>query len=415
MEADAEDLASVALIGARLNQDLAALVAGMREDLAGRVAELDGDPVLLELLGASIEGNVDTILHALQHRIEPDRFEPPTAAYEYARRLAQRGVPVNALVRAYRLGQQYLLRRAFEVGTQLLDPSRLSRPYAVVVDTVFAYIDWISQRVVTVYEDEREAWLANQRNERESRVRGLLAGDLRDVDATESLLGYRLRGRHLAAVSWLSDAATSDQLTRSVRALSALALTIGSPRPPLIVGQDESTSWAWIQVPAGRESSADLAPWSFDQRPAPAIALGGIHDGVEGFRLSHEEALRVQRIVLLGGGPTSQVVSHDEPGTALATLLSSDVETTRRFVRRVLGELAADTESAERHRHTLRTFLRCDRSYTATAEAMTMHKNSIRYRIATAERMLGRELRQDRLEVEVALSLAERLGVAVLG
>ncbi|WP_309635249.1 helix-turn-helix domain-containing protein [Aeromicrobium sp. SORGH_AS_0981] len=45
---------------------------------------------------------------------------------------------------------------------------------------------------------------------------------------------------------------------------------------------------------------------------------------------------------------------------------------------------------------------------------MTMHKNSIRYRVATAEKLLGRAIRDDRLELEVALGLAERLGSAVL-
>jgi hypothetical protein len=411
----ADDLAGVAAIAADLNRDLGSLVDEMRGELAGRISELDGDPVLLELLGASIEGNVDTILHALQHHIEPDRFEPPTAAFEYARRLAQRGVPVNALVRAYRLGQQYLLRRAFEVGTRLLGPDRLARPYAVAVDTVFAYIDWISQRVVTVYENEREAWLANQRNERESRVRSLLAGDRRDVDGAERLLGYRLRGRHVAAVSWLSGASPTGQLTRSAQALRMLARQMGSPQAPLVVGQDESTTWAWIQVPAGVESTADLASWSFDQTPAPAIALSSVHEGLDGFRLGHEEALRVQRMTLLGDGPHRQVLSHDEPGTALATLLAADLAATRHFVRRVLGALAAADESAARQRSTLLVFLRHDGSYTAAAEAMAMHKNSVRYRVATAEKTLGRSVRDDRLDLEVALGLAQRLGSVVLG
>lgn len=402
------------MIGASLNQHLSGLVEGMRHELSGRIEELDGDPLLLELLGASIEGNVDTILHALQHHIEPDRFEPPTAAYEYARRLAQRGVPVNALVRAYRLGQHYLLRRAFEAGVELLGVDRVARPYALVVDIVFTYIDWISQRIVGVYESEREAWLANQRNERESRVRGLLAGDLRDLEAAERLLGYRVRGRHVAAVSWLTDAATSDQLTRSVRALVALAREMGSTQQPLIVGQDESSTWAWIHVPPGYESSVGLATWAHDQTPAPAIALSSVHDGVDGFRQAHEEAVRVQRVALLSGGPRRQILGHDEPGMALATLLAVDIAAAQDFVCRVLGGLAREDETHERHRTTLLTFLRHECSYTATADAMTMHKNSIRYRVAMAEKVLGHSVRERRLELEVALSLAERLGPVVL-
>jgi DNA-binding PucR family transcriptional regulator len=46
---------------------------------------------------------------------------------------------------------------------------------------------------------------------------------------------------------------------------------------------------------------------------------------------------------------------------------------------------------------------------------MAMHKNSVRYRVATAEKTLGRSVRDDRLDLEVALGLAQRLGSVVLG
>jgi hypothetical protein len=37
---------------------------------------------------------------------------------------------------------------------------------------MFEYIDWMSQQVVVVYEDERERWLENQNSLRGLRVRG---------------------------------------------------------------------------------------------------------------------------------------------------------------------------------------------------------------------------------------------------
>ena len=52
-------------------------------------------------------------LHALRYDIAVERVEAPTAALEYARRLAQHGVPVNALVRAYRLGQRRMNELVF--------------------------------------------------------------------------------------------------------------------------------------------------------------------------------------------------------------------------------------------------------------------------------------------------------------
>ncbi len=109
----------VVAVAESLNTQLASLVGQMRESLASQIVELNNDPSLVALLGSSIEGNVDTILHALQHDISGDGFEPPAAAVEYARRLAQWGVPVNALVRAYRLGQQFLLARAFDASLSI--------------------------------------------------------------------------------------------------------------------------------------------------------------------------------------------------------------------------------------------------------------------------------------------------------
>ena len=145
--------AAVAATAATLNARLADVVDDMRALLATRITELDGDPALVELLRASIEGNVDTILHSLQHGIEVTRFEPPTAANEYARPLAQRGVAVNALVRAYRLGHQFLMQQTLLVINELDDEELRGPTYARVNDAVFTYIDWISQRVVSVHEE----------------------------------------------------------------------------------------------------------------------------------------------------------------------------------------------------------------------------------------------------------------------
>ena len=96
----------VAETAERMHKRLAEVSAFIRGSLEDDIPELRGDARTIELLGASVEGNVDTLLHALRYDIPVERVEAPTAALEYARRLAQQGVPVNALVRAYRLGQR---------------------------------------------------------------------------------------------------------------------------------------------------------------------------------------------------------------------------------------------------------------------------------------------------------------------
>ncbi len=83
----------VAEIADRLHERLGAVASDIRRFLDNQISELRGDPRVVEMLGASIEGNVDTMLHALRYNIAVERVEAPTAALEYARRVAQQGRP----------------------------------------------------------------------------------------------------------------------------------------------------------------------------------------------------------------------------------------------------------------------------------------------------------------------------------
>ena len=76
-----------------MHDRLAAVSSFIRDSLEEEIPELRGDARLIDLLGASVEGNVDTLLHALRYDIAVERVEAPTAALEYARRLAQQGYP----------------------------------------------------------------------------------------------------------------------------------------------------------------------------------------------------------------------------------------------------------------------------------------------------------------------------------
>lgn len=65
-------------------------------------------------------------------------------------------------------------------------------------------------------------------------------------------------------------------------------------------------------------------------------------------------------------------------------------------------------------RDTLRVFLQENGSFVATGERLTLHKNTVRYRIGKAEESLGRPVGEDRLHIELALLAAQWLGPTVL-
>lgn len=406
----------VVAVADALTEHLGEVTNEMSDVLAHRVHELDGDPVLLGLMGASIEGNVVNILRGLRHDIDRDLQEPPTAAIEYARRLAQRGVPVNALVRAYRLGQQFLLSQAFEASRRIGGDEEVRvDAYEVLVTRVFDYIDWISQRVVVVYEDERESWLTSQSNARNAKVHELLQGAPLDAAAAEEVIGYRLGGHHVAVVAWMPESSgETDQLSRATRLIRAFAADVGNGGTPLVMGCDRATAWGWVPVASDWAWHQDLAGWRWEDGPSPVLALGGNQAGPEGFRRSHEQALQVHRMASLGGVRDRVLLSHDDPGAAATALLSQDLDVARTWIRDVLGEMVRDDDAAARMRRTLLTFLRHDMNYTATAETMIMHKNSIKYRLTAAEGVLGHSVTDNRLSVELALNACEWLGQAVL-
>ena len=115
----------------------------------------------------------------------------------------------------------------------------------------------------------------------------------------------------------------------------------------------------------------------------------------------------------LAAGPAGRLVTAFADIRPIA-LMAADLDAVRAWVLDTLGELAVDDEPRERLRTTLRVFLSTGGSYTATAERLTMHKNTVHYRVNRAEEIRGRPVGDDRLGVELALLACEQLGPGVL-
>jgi DNA-binding PucR family transcriptional regulator len=402
----------------RLHDRIADASSVIRSSLEDQIPELHGDARLMELLGASVEGNVHTVLHALRYDIAVERVEAPTTALEYARRLAQQGVPVNALVRAYRLGQ----RRMNELVFAELRAIDIPEPMRVAVienitATLFEYIDWMSQQVVAIYEDERERWLENQNSLRALRVREVLAAHKTiDVDAATTSIRYPLRWHHVGLVLWYPDVgAEGDELARLQRFLRELAESAGAAAAPLFVAADRTCGWGWLPYRA----SADDAPaavrrFALARPDAPSVAIGTMAGGVEGFRQSHREAETARGVSVTAKRPEPTVISASDPGLSVVARLGGDVAETRDWVATVLGDLAIDNENDGRLRDTLRVFLGCGASYKVAAEELNLHFNSVKYRVGRAVARRGREIGSDRLDVELALLACHWYGAAVL-
>jgi DNA-binding PucR family transcriptional regulator len=400
-------------VGAAAGARLLELTQEIWELLTHDIPELRGDNLVEKLLDASIEENVSTLLHVFEHGTPADHINAPAAAIEYARRLAQRGVPIVALIRAYRVGHgRFLARCVEEMAVRSTDIDLTAAVTARLVEVSFRYIDRVSEQVITTYQGERDRWLLTQTAVRAARVRAVLGSEPVDVDATESALGYRLRQHHLGVVAWITgETHGSEGLTRLERLASAAARTLGTQGRPLFVPRDESLAWIWLPLGTDATVALDVLATAFENGDSSArIAVGEPAPGLDGFRQSHRQAVRTQGLAL-AARPGTRLTTFAEVGTV--ALICADVPAARRWVRATLGDLAIDDEQHARLRETLQIFLSTG-SYTATAQRMVLHKNSVLYRIRKAEESLGAPIEDRRADLELALRACHYLGQTVL-
>jgi len=406
----AELMASVA---AAVSRRAGAVSEDVNEVILREIPELYDDKAVLALLTSSVHSNVGTCLQIMQHQIDLSAVQAPAAAVEYARRRAQRGTSLTALLRAYRVGHtcfsDWLLR---ELARQADDAQMISAATLGMSRIVAGYVDQTSEEIVAAYTQERENWLRNRSAARAARIRDLLSGQRINMSATEATLGYRLRQYHVGLVCWAGDAAgTADEISRLERAISHVAAQAACPGDPVFVPRDESSAWAWL--PLGIRDTFDAAEASTAGLDGDIhFAFGGVAKGATGFRLTHQQAVAAQAVALAAGPPAPRVVTFGEVAPVAMMLGSMDL--LRAWVLATLAGLAADDEHHARLRDTLLVFLRSGGSYKTTAERLMLHKNTVQYRIRKAEESLGGPVGENHDDVELALRAARWLGSSVL-
>jgi PucR C-terminal helix-turn-helix domain/GGDEF-like domain len=391
----------------------AAVSGDVYDVILREIPELRDDKPVLALLASSVDSNVGTCLQIMQHRIDLAAVQAPAAAAEYARRLAQRGTPLTALLRAYRVGHacfaDWMLK---ELARQSEDAEMITGATLAMSKIVAGYIDQTSEEMVAAYAEERENWLRNRSAVRAARIRDLLSGERIDVGAAEAALGYRLRQYHVGVVCWAGDAAgTADEISRLEHAVGHVAGKVACHGDPAFLPRDESTAWAWL--PLGIRDAFDSATVSMADVDADIhFAFGEPAKGTTGFRITHQQAIAAQAVALAADAPAPRAVAFSE--VAPVAMMLSAKELVRAWVLSTLADLAIDDEHHARLRDTLLVFLRSGGSYKTTAQQLTLHKNTVQYRIRKAEESLGRPVGDRRHDVELALQTSHWLGSYVL-
>lgn len=416
-EHDRETRELIVKVGHIIQEHTPEIVEEMTDLLSGRVSGLDKDAQMIEMLRASVDGNVWTIGHILTNDIAIESVQPSTAAVEYAMRLAQQDVQLGSLTRAYYLGQSLVVRRGIDVvdSLDLEDKDQQMNLVRWITDVIHNYIDWMLQYVTDVYVSEQAKWWTARAVTNAAAVLKTLRGEPISAVGFEAKTKYSLEQHHVSLIAWLEfDTADTDAQRQIDHLLRRIAAILGSTKPPLITAADRMTAWAWVATPTldlTAESLARVAKLAESEEASNIrVAIGVPAHGVAGFRRSHEQATKA-RLVALGAQRfrESQLVAFSDPDVGFLSLLMHDTKSALTWTQEILGPIAASGEQHAALRETLATFYATGENSSKTAEILELHRNTVRQRVARFEQERG-GAPVNGMEISLALKLFDLLG-----
>ncbi|MEU2623041.1 SpoIIE family protein phosphatase [Streptomyces sp. NPDC007157] len=150
------------------------LIHDVKQCLRREVPELWDEPDIAQMTAENVTEHVVALLFGIEHHTEPRRISPPAADAERARRLAQRGKPVTAMLRAFRLAQGLALDRLLEELSRLTsDAEPISAATRKLITLATEYMDRTSETGVLAFQEERDRqvqWRLSVVNEASVRV-----------------------------------------------------------------------------------------------------------------------------------------------------------------------------------------------------------------------------------------------------
>ncbi|MEU9213682.1 SpoIIE family protein phosphatase [Streptomyces sp. NPDC048415] len=150
------------------------LIHDVEQCLRREVPELWDEPDIAQMTRDNVAEHVIAILFGIEHGIGPRLIDPPAADAERARRLAQRGKPVTAMLRAFPLAHGRVLDRLLEELPRLTsDAESINAAARKLIALSIEYMDRTSVTGVLAFQVERDRrvqWRLSVVNEASARV-----------------------------------------------------------------------------------------------------------------------------------------------------------------------------------------------------------------------------------------------------
>jgi hypothetical protein len=318
-------------------------------------------------LQRSLTANMEHILGRLSGR--PLDFEAPK---QIGRRRAAQGMPLPEVLRAYRLGFAFLWQR-------LLDAARRSGPQCV---------DALLDTATTVWELADDFSLAVTESYRQAMSERLLAADRRRSGIVSAVLG----GPGAADLSAWEVAKLLDMPYEGIFVVLVAKASDdrGAPLPDLDGRlRRRGIASAWRSQPAheiavlslGRRQAVDELLALLAEIPTARVGLSPVFDRLDGTA----RALRLAQIAL-ETLPSKSGGVRQLPDVPLTDLLVRDLDTTRRFVLRVLGNvLALPDDDRATLLATAEAWIAAHGSAAEAGRVLYCHENTVRHRLHRLE------------------------------
>lgn len=327
-----------------------------------------------------VRSNVERALQALERGWQPAPTEI-AASRALGEERAHQGVPLDALLRAHRIGVREVLgwiqERANAHGI----------PAEVVLDTAtraWAWTDAVMLSAASGHRDVEVSLAGQERQQRAHVVRGLLAGSWSELDRSGTAAAYGVAaGERYVLVQARGSA---DELRRFDTSLARIA----TDTPVLSAEIDRDLV---AVIPAARSDfqvTADLTVALSE--PTPPSGLAEAHQVVV-LVLDAAMALgRRGRVHLADVALHAGVLARPEIGRLFADRYIAPLRQAGEFGRQLLVTLPVWLDNGCRVEE--------------TALALYVHPNTLRHRIRRAEELLGVDLQDTRARFEIWWALA---------
>lgn len=364
------------------------------DEILAVLPEIRRVPKLVEGINTAVAAHWRSFLKEF---CEPDlQFHLPAEAEDMVIVVARSQLPLETLIRFYRVGQQATWNYITDVVAKIND-DRLDRAEILIYfwDRAASWIDQSISKSVELFHRERSRARDSADARRFETVRAVLSGEIEDArKASAELGGYPMSAHHTAL---LLSCENHDDLELMNIVARALARAAGATQP-LLVRPGGRRLWCWIPTRDVVDGSVLAEAFTATHHGDLRVAIGSTGEGMGGFVSSHDEStLTLDAVPVV---PTGSILAYDDVELLVLLGCSPPVDD---FVRRTLGALIRDNDDSQRLRQTAVAFLECGGNVDAASRRLTVHRNTVRYRLGQVEEVLGRPISKVGPELTMAL------------